>query len=74
MALGTKNRQLQNANDCKAHLRARFPDQGNLVEEFIAEIEGGDANPAAWARFTDLKRSRAEMLARAEAAFTEWLG
>lgn len=74
MALGTKNRQRQNANDCKAHLRARFADRASLVEEFIAEIEGPDEDPAAWARFTDLKRSRSEMLARAEAAFVEWLG
>lgn len=74
MALGTKNRQRQNATDCKAHLRARFPDHGSLVEEFITEMEGPAEDPAAWGRFTDLKRSRTEMLARAEAAFTEWLG
>lgn len=74
MSLGTKNRLLQNANACKDHLRAAFRDRAALVEEFIAEIEGPAADPAAWSRFTDLKRSRSEMLERAEAAFRDWLG
>ncbi len=74
MGLGTKNRLLQTANDCKNHLRALFPAQLELVNEFIAEIEGGGRDHMAWDRFSDLKRSRAELLVRVEAEFREWLG
>jgi hypothetical protein len=46
-----------------------------LVEEFIAEFEGTgkDADPNAWAKFTDAKRDNAEMLRRVDAAFEAWM-
>ena len=40
MGLGTKNRQKQTADICKQHLREKYRDQRELVEEFIVEIEG----------------------------------
>jgi hypothetical protein len=39
MGLGTKNRQKQTADICKLHLREKYRDQRELVEEFIVEIE-----------------------------------
>ena len=75
MSLGTKNRLQQVANDCREHLRQSFPDQRPLVEEFILEIEGPEhsADPARWDQFSDVKRSRAELLQRTSAAFEKWL-
>jgi hypothetical protein len=35
MGLGTKNRQKQTADICKQHLREKYRDQRQLVEEFI---------------------------------------
>jgi hypothetical protein len=40
MGLGTKNRQKQTADICKQHLREKYRDRQELVEEFIVEIEG----------------------------------
>jgi hypothetical protein len=74
MSIGTKNRLQQTATTCKQHLRATFADQGDLVNEFIAEIEGSAADPASWSQFTDLKRSQGDLIANVEAAFREWLG
>lgn len=75
MSLGTKNRLKQIADECKAHLRENHGGVGSLVEEFISEIEAesesGDLT--AWSRFSDLKRSRSEMLARVDAAFEKWM-
>jgi hypothetical protein len=73
MGLGTKNRLAQTAATCKAHLRAQYAGKIGLVEEFIAEIEGREEDAAQWSRFTDAKRSTAEMLGRVEAAFERWL-
>jgi hypothetical protein len=75
MSLGTKNRLKQIADECKAHLRENHGGGDSLVEEFIAEIEGSGsgADPTAWGRFTDLKRSRSEMLSRLDAAYEKWL-
>jgi hypothetical protein len=39
MGLGTKGRQKQTADICKAHLREKYRHQRELVEEFIVEIE-----------------------------------
>jgi hypothetical protein len=46
MALGTKNRQKQTASLCKQHLREKYPDKLELVEEFIAKIEGSPKIPS----------------------------
>jgi hypothetical protein len=37
MSLGTKNRQKQTAETCKQHLREKYRDRLQLVEEFIVE-------------------------------------
>lgn len=76
MSLGTKNRQRRNADLCKEHLRREHAAQSALVEEFILEIEGPEesADLAAWAQFTDTKRSDSEMLDRVEERFLEWKG
>ena len=76
MSLGTKNRQRRNADLCKEYLRREHAAQAALVEEFIREIEGPEEEPnlAAWAQFTDTKRSDAEMLERVGVKFQEWLG
>ena len=73
MGLGTKNRLQQNAADCTAYLREQHHDKAALVMEFIAEIEGRDEDATRWNQFTDVRRSRAEMLQRVEAAFQAWL-
>ena len=75
MSIGTKNRQNLIGTTCKAHLREQFAAQAALVEEFIAEFEGTgkNADPNAWAKFTDAKRDNAEMLRRVDAAFETWM-
>jgi hypothetical protein len=75
MSVGTKNRLNQIGITCKAHLREAHRDQLGLVEEFIAEIEGGgkQPDPSRWSQFTDLKRDDKEMLQRADEAFEKWL-
>ncbi len=72
MALGTKNRLIHNATLCRDQLRKGHGDKLALVNEFIAEIEGGEGD-APWNQFTDSKRSEPEMLQRVEAAFGKWL-
>jgi hypothetical protein len=75
MALGTKNRLHETGVACKTHLREQHGDKLDLVNEFIAEIEGTGAKVdlAAWNQFSDLRRNQAEMLQRVEAAFQTWL-
>lgn len=75
MALGTKNRIVQVAEACRRHLRETYANQAELVEEYIVEQEGPEhaCDPARWLRFTDVKRSQGEMLARLEADFQAWL-
>ncbi|WP_395742233.1 hypothetical protein [Prosthecobacter sp.] len=73
MALGTKNRLQQTAADCTAYLREQHRDQAGLVAEFIAEIEGGGEDVSRWQQFCDVRRNRAQMLERVEAAFQTWL-
>lgn len=74
MNLGTKNRLNQIGTQCKAHLRETHPTKLALVNEFIAEIEGpGEGDASRWGRFTDAKRSPAEMLQRVDEAFERWL-
>ena len=75
MGLGTKNRQHQTAEFCKAHLRAKYPSQGVLVEDFIREIEGtGKANdPTQWSQFTDLSYDNEKLVERLEEQFNKWL-
>jgi len=75
MSLGTKNRLKQNAEACKAHLRAKYPDEAELVEEFIVEIEGPEESQDVngWTQFTDVKGSTSEMLGRVDDSFAAWL-
>jgi hypothetical protein len=60
MSLGTKNRQKQTADMCKQHLRERYPDKLELVEEFIVEIEGpaNNSDVTRWGQFTDIKDTK----------------
>jgi len=75
MGLGTKNRQNQTAELCKEHLRAKYPTQAVLVEDFIREIEGtGKANdPTRWSQFSDLSHSNEKLLEQLETQFNKWL-
>jgi len=75
MGLGTKNRQKQTADSCKQHLRVKYRNQRELVEEFIVEIEGTSksCDITRWSRFTDIKDIKKEMLKRLEAHFEKWL-
>ena len=75
MTLGTKNRQKQTADLCKQHLRQKYPDKLDLVEEFIVEIEGPPqgCDVTRWGQFTDIKDIKKEMLKRLEARFEKWL-
>jgi hypothetical protein len=75
MGFGTKNRQKQTADICKQHLREKYRDQLELVEEFILEFEGAGKNSdvTCWNRFTDIKDIKKEMLKRFEAHFEKWL-
>ncbi len=56
MGLGTKNRQ-KTADICKQHLREKYRDKLELVEEFIVEIEGAPKNcdVTRWGQFADIK-------------------
>lgn len=72
MSLGTKNRQLQQAETCKKHLRQNNADKLALVEEFIVEFEAGDVT--RWSlQFSDERRAESEMLHRVNEAFQRWL-
>lgn len=73
MGKGTKNRLLETAQACTAYLREQHGDKLGLVMEFIAEIEGRDEDATRWNQFSDVRRNRAEMLQRVEAAFQAWL-
>jgi hypothetical protein len=75
MSLGTKNRQKQTADMCKQHLREKYPDKLELVEEFIVEIEGpaNNSDVTRWGQFTDIKDIKKEMFQRLGAQFEKWL-
>ena len=75
MGLGTKNRQKQTADACKRHLREKYPDKLELVEQFIVETEGAPKNSdvSRWGQFTDIKDIKKEMLKRLETHFEMWL-
>jgi hypothetical protein len=75
MALGTKNRQSETAQVCRAHLRENHQKNSALVEEFIAEIEGAGKNhdAARWLRFSDASWKNSEMLKRLDREFEAWL-
>lgn len=73
MGKGTKNRLLETAQVCTTYLREQHGDKLELVMEFIAEIEGRDEDATRWNQFSDVRRNRAEMLQRVEAAFQTWL-
>jgi len=75
MSLGTKNRQQQTAEQCKAHLRQKHMDKLVLVEEFIHELEGSgkDRDLTKWGQFTDASHIQAEMLKRLDEQFDKWL-
>jgi hypothetical protein len=57
MSPGTKNRQKQTAELCKQHLRQKYSDKLELVEEFMVEIEGPPTNcdVTRWGQFTDIR-------------------
>jgi hypothetical protein len=71
MGLGTKNRQKQTADICKQHLREKYWDKPQLVEEYILEIEGALENTDVthWGQFTDIKDIKEEMLKRLDVRF-----
>ena len=75
MCLGTKNRQNQTAELCREHLRANYPSQGDLVEDFIREVEGEGKSRdiLEWSRFTNMDRDTQAMLARLDEKFKGWL-
>ena len=75
MGLGTKNRQKQTAEACKRHLRERYRDRGDLVEEFISEFEGTGKNSdlTRWGCFTDVRGIEKEMFQRLDGFFQTWL-
>ena len=75
MGLGTKNRQKQTADICKQHLRERYQKRGELVEEFILEVEGTGKNSdlTRWGRFTDASHIEKEMLHHLDVSFEKWL-
>ena len=75
MPLGTKNRQKQTAETCKRHLREKYHDRGELVEEFILEVEGTgkDSDLTRWGRYTDASHIEKEMLRRLDISFEKWL-
>jgi len=75
MGFGTKNRQKQTADICKQHLREKYRDRLESVEEFIVEIEGTRKNcdMTRWGQFTDIKDIKKEMLKRLEGHFEKWL-
>jgi hypothetical protein len=75
MGIGTKNRQQQTADICKQHLREKYRDQAALVEEYIAETEGGGENVdlTRWGKFSDIRGIRDEMLKRLDEHFEKWL-
>jgi hypothetical protein len=74
-SVGTKNRQKQTADLCKQHLREKYPDELDLVEEFIVEIEGSPKNcdVTRWDQFTDIKDIKKEMFQRLETQLGNWL-
>ena len=75
MGLGTQNRQNQTAELCKEHLRSTYASQGDLVEDFILEIEGSGKSRAIqqWSQFTNMDRTPATMLSRLDEKFNRWL-
>lgn len=75
MALGTKNRLQQSADQCKQHLRDNHQDKLGLVNEFIGEFEGVGKTQdiKRWSQFADSRDVKAEMLNRLEENFSKWL-
>lgn len=76
MSLGTKNRQSQTAEVCRQHLRDKYGDKLNLVEEYIGEVEGtGKARDITrWGSFADIRGISDETIKRVEERFEKWLG
>jgi hypothetical protein len=75
MSLGTKNRQAQTAELCKQHLRDKYSDKLNLVEEYIREVEGigKERDITRWGSFTDIKGISDETIKRVDERFEQWL-
>ena len=75
MGLGTQNRLNQTADLCKAHLRSTYAPQGDLVEDFILEVEGSGKirNILQWSQFTNMDRNQTHMLSRLDEKFNRWL-
>ena len=74
MSLGTKNRQAQTAELCKQHLRDKYSDILNLVEEYIREVEGigKKRDITRWGSFTDIKGISDETIKRVDERFERW--
>jgi len=75
MSLGTKNRQAQTAELCKQHLRNKYSDKLNLVEEYIREVEGigKERDITRWGSFTDIKGISDETIKRVDERFEQSL-
>ena len=75
MGLGTQNRQNQTAELCKEHLRSTYATQGDLVEDFILEVEGSAKSKdiLQWSQFTNMDRNSSSMLSRLDEKFNRWL-
>ena len=75
MGLGTQNRLNQTADLCKEHLRSTYAPQGDLVEDFIIEVEGAGKSKEIlkWSQFTNSDRNTESMFSRLDEKFNRWL-
>ena len=75
MGLGTKNRQKQTADICKAASPGKIPGPAWASGRIHLEFEGDRKNcdVTRWDLFTDIKDIKKEMLKRLEAHFEKWL-
>jgi len=75
MGVGKQNRLNQTADLCKDHLRSTQASRGELVEDFIMEIEGSGKSRdiLQWSQFTNMDRNPAAMLSLLDEKFNRWL-
>jgi hypothetical protein len=59
------------ADVCRRYLREKHGAKGNLVEQFILEVEGEDHDVTIWNQFVEVKDP--EMLKRLDRVFESWL-
>jgi hypothetical protein len=73
--LGADSRKVQAAESCKLHLRNHHPDELDLVDQFIIEIEGDENHPdkAQWSRFADADGRCDRTSKQLELEFERWL-